>query len=89
MSLEGNTHIQIQKSLDDILSALWKYLSTNKNWFPYRSFRAEHHDIYTFILQPDTHPKFTTAKEKHEAFSRALIVHIVKDNTISKSKAPK
>ena len=41
------------------------------------------------MFPPDTHSKFDTVKVKIEAFSRALIVHLVKDTTISSSKSPK
>ena len=39
----------------------------------YKYLKAENQKIYYFILLPDTHPKFTTAKENYEAFSRALL----------------
>ena len=42
-----------------------------------------------FLLPPDNHNKYITAKENYEALSRALIVHLVKYTTISSSKAPK
>ena len=50
---------------------------------------AEQHNISYFFHLPDTYPKFATAKEKYEAFSILLRVHLVKDNTISSSKPPK
>ena len=63
-------------------------MSTNKSWPPYKSLRAKHHNISKFILPPDTHPKYVTAKENYEAFSRELVVYPVKDTTVSSSKSP-
>ena len=34
MNLEGDTLLPIQKWWDAIISAFWKYLSTNKIWSP-------------------------------------------------------
>ena len=64
-------------------------MSTNNLWSPYKKIKAEHHNTSKFLLPPDTHSKYATAKEKFEAFSRAISVHIVKYATISSSKAPK
>ena len=44
---------------------------------------AELHNIYKYLLSPVTHHKYAIAKERYETFSRALIVHLVKDTTIS------
>ena len=41
------------------------------------------------ILPPDTHTKFAISKENNESFSRALQVHLVKDDSIPSSKTPK
>ena len=89
MTLKGDTLLHIQKWWYSILYAFCKSLSTNKIWSAYKSLRAYNHNIYSFLLSPDTHPKFFTAKETCEALSRALRAHIVKDNTINSSKSPK
>ena len=89
MTLEENTLLQLQKCLDAISSAFWKYLSTNKIWPLCNKFKAEHYNITKLILPPDTHSKYVTAKEDFEALSISLRVNIVKDATISSSKAPK
>ena len=89
MTLEGDTLLQIQKYWDSILYAFWKYLTANKSCPPYKSLLLEHNNISKFLFPPDTHPKFSTAKENYEALSRALIVHLAKYTTISSSKAPK
>ena len=47
------------------------------------------HEISSFILPPDTHHNSDTAKEKYQEFSRALRVHIAKDDTIPSSKSLK
>ena len=83
MTLEGDTLIQIQKWWDSIFSYFCQSLSTNKSW------REEHHNISNILLSSDTHRNSFTAKENYESFLRALIFHIVEDNTISSSKAPK
>ena len=64
-------------------------MSTNKSWTPYKKLKSEHYDVTKFLLPPHTHSKYVTAKENVEAFSRALRVQLVKDTTISLSKAPK
>ena len=64
-------------------------MSKNKSWSPYKKPKAENYDITKFLLPPDTHSKYITEKYDFEAFSRALIFHLVKDTTISSSKAPK
>ena len=89
IALEGNTLIQIQKCCDNILSAFFQSLPTNKIWSPYKKLKSEHPNISKFILPPDTYSKYSTAKENFEAFSRALIVNSVKDTTIYSSKSPK
>ena len=89
MTLEGNTLLQIQKLWGVIIYALCQYLSTNKSWPEYKSLKVEHHNIYFFILSPDTHPKFSTAKENYESFPISLRVHIFKYDTISSSKVTK
>ena len=88
MTLEGNILLKIQKLRDDILSAFCLSLSTIKSCSPYKYLRAENHNIYYLLLPPDTHHKFSTAKEIYEALSRALRVYIVEGNTISSSKEP-
>ena len=55
----------------------------NKRWQPYNRIKAGNYDIPKFLLPPDAHYKYVTAKETFEEFSRALRVHIVKDTTIS------
>ena len=67
MNLEGDTLFQIQKWWDAIFSNFCQYLSTHKSWPAYKSLRAEHHNIYKFLLPPDTHTKYPTAKESYEA----------------------
>ena len=89
MTLEVDTLLQIQKWWHTIISPLCQYLSTNKICPPYKTLRAEHHNTAFSFLPLDTHPKFPTAKVIYEAFSRALRVDPVKDNTISSSKASK
>ena len=88
MILEGDTLLQLQKLLYAIRSASFLYLSKNKIWTPYKKIKAENYVITKFILPPDTHPKYITAKENVQSFSRALGIHLVKDATISSSKAP-
>ena len=63
MTLEGDTVLQIQKWQDAIISTFFQYLSTNRIWPEYKYLKEEHHDISSFIIQPDTYPKFTTAKK--------------------------
>ena len=89
MTLEGDTLPQIQKWWDAIISDFYQYLSTNNIWPPYKSLIVEHHNIYKFLLPPDTHPKYATEKENYKTFSGALRFHILKDNIISSSKATK
>ena len=89
MAIEGNTFLKIQKLWDAFLSAFFQTLSNNKSCPLYKYLISKHYNIYYFILPPDTYPKFSTTKEKYEAFSRALRVHLVKHKTISSSKAPK
>ena len=67
MSLEGDTLLQIQKLWYDILSAFLQYLSTNKSCTAYKSLRVELHNIYSFLLLPDAHPKNFTEKENYES----------------------
>ena len=88
MNLEGDTLLKIQKWWYAILYAFRQSLSTNKSCTPYKYLRAENHNIYYLLLPPDTHHKFSTAKEIYEALSRALRVYIVEGNTISSSKEP-
>ena len=59
-TIEGDTLLQIKKWWDAILSAFYKYLSTNNRWPAYKYLRAEYHNIYSFLLPPDIHPKFST-----------------------------
>ena len=54
-----------------------------------KKIKIEHHNISKFLLPPDTHSKFATAKENFEELSIALRVHLVKYTTISSSKEPK
>ena len=68
MTLKVNILLLIQKSWDAIIYALFKYLSTNKIWPAYNYLKAEHHNISSYLLPPDTHPKFSIAKENYEAF---------------------
>ena len=56
---------------------------------PYKKLKAENYDITKFLFPPDTHSKYVTSKANFEAFSRSLRVQLVKDTTISSSKAPK
>ena len=63
MTLEGNTLLQIQKWWYSILSAFFKYLQTNKICPEWKYLRQEYHNIYSFLLPPDTNPKFPTEKE--------------------------
>ena len=55
----------------------------------YKSLRAENQNISKHFLPPDTHPKFSTAKENYESLSRSFRVSIAKDTTISSSKSLK
>ena len=64
-------------------------MSTNKSWTPYKKLKANNYDITKFLLPPHTHSKYVIIEENFEAFSRALRVQLVKDTTISLSKAPK
>ena len=64
-------------------------MSTNKVYPSYNKLKAENYNITKFLLPPYTHYKYVTTKEKFEALSRALRVHLVKDTTISSSKSPK
>ena len=88
MTLEGNTLLQIQKWWDAIIPAFCQYLSTKTILPPYKSIRAELHNIPKFLLPPDTHLNYATAKENCVSLSISLRVHLVKDTTISSSKAP-
>ena len=89
MTLEGDTLFQIKKCWDAFLSAFFQTLSNNKSCPLYKYLISKHYNIYYFILPPDTYPKFSTTKEKYEAFSRALRVDLVKDKTFPSSKSPK
>ena len=89
MTIEGDILLKIQKWWNGILSYLFQSLSTNRNWPPYKKLKSENYNISKFLLPPDTHYKYATAKENFEAFSKSLRVHLVKDTTISSSKAPK
>ena len=82
MTLEGDTLLQLQKWWDAICYALYQSLSSNKIFTPHKKFNAENYDITKFFLPPYTHSKYITAKEKFEAFSRALRVHIFKDTIV-------
>ena len=86
MNLEGDTLIHIQKLWGDILSSFCQYLLTYKIWTEYKSIKAEHQKYPPFSYQ-HTHPKLSTAKENHQAFSRSLRVNLVKYETISSSKS--
>ena len=66
MTLEGDNLLQIQKWWDVIISAFLQYLSKKKSWTSYKSLSSEHYNIYKFLLLPDTHPKYSTAKEKYK-----------------------
>ena len=57
---EGDILIQIQKWRDAIIYTFFQYLSTDKIYPPYKSLRAENHNISKFIPPTDTHPKFST-----------------------------
>ena len=83
MTLEGDTLLQLQKWWDAIHYAFWKYLSTNRIWPKYQNLVETNHDKTKFLLPPDYQSKYITAKENHETFSRALIVHLVIDTTVS------
>ena len=89
MNLEGDTLVQIQKWWDAIFSNFWQYLSKIKSCPGYKYIRAEHHNISYFLLPLDKNPKFSTSKDNYEEFSTELIIHLVKDNTITPSKAQK
>ena len=65
MVLEGNTLLQIQKWWHAILYAFCQSSSTNKSCPEYKYIKAEHNNTSSFILPPDTHPKFSTAKENY------------------------
>ena len=64
-------------------------MSTNKSCTLYKKIKEESYDITKFLLPPHTHSKYVVSKKTFEAFSRALKVQLVKDTTISSSKAPK
>ena len=89
MTIEGDTLIQLQKWWDAIRSAFYQSLSTDRIWRTYQNLVAQNDDMTKFLFSPDDHSKYITANENYEAFSRALIFHIVKDTTVSSSKAPK
>ena len=89
MTLEFDALIQIQKCWDVIRYELCQSLPTNKSWPPYKKPKAENYSITSFFLPQEKHSKYTTAKENFEALSGALRLYIVKDTTISSSKAPK
>ena len=72
MSLEDTIIILIQKLWDNIIYAFCQSLSKNKSWPPYKKLKVEHHNISKFLLPPDTHSKYATAKENFEALSRSL-----------------
>ena len=60
-----------------------------KIWPAYKSLTEYHHELYSFIIPLDTHPTFAKGKENYKPFSRELRVHLVKDETITSSEAPK
>ena len=64
-------------------------MSTNKSWPTYKKLKAKYYNITKFILPPDSHYKYVTAKENFEQFLRELRVHLVKDTTTLSSKVPK
>ena len=89
VTIEGDTHIQLQNGGMPFISSLCQYPSTYNIWPPYNRFKAEHHNISKFLLPPYTHPKYATSQENFEEFSRALRDNPIKYTTISSSKAPK
>ena len=89
MTLASDTLLHIKKLWDAIISDFCWYVSAKNSWTSYKYLRAEHHNISYFLLPPDTHPNFPTAKENYEALSRALRIRLVKYDTITSSKAPK
>ena len=89
MNIAADTLLPIKKWWDSIRSTLCQSLSKNKTWKPCKETKEENYYINKFLLLPDTHYKYATAKEDFEAFSRSLRVNFVKDTNISLSKAPK
>ena len=89
MTLEDDTLLQFQKCWDAVHSVFCQSLSTKKSWSACKKLKAENYDILKFLFPPDTHSKYATAKENFGVFSRAVRVNLVKDTTISSSKAPK
>ena len=89
ITLKGDTLLQIQKLWNVILSVFFQYLSTNKNCPAYKYLKAENRNMSSFLLPPDTYPKFCISIENYEELSKEFGVHLVEDNTIYSSKAPK
>ena len=80
MTLEGGNLLQIQKWWDAILSTFCQSLSSTKILPACKYVKSENHNISSFILPPDTHPKFTTAKEniKHYQYNSEFILLNIK-----------
>ena len=68
MTLERDTVLKIQKWLGSIRFALFQSLSINKSCPIYKKIKVENYDINKFLLLPDTHSKYATAKENYESF---------------------
>ena len=62
-------------------------LVNKKICLAYKSLTADHNELSSFILPPDTHHKLAKSKEKYQTFSIALKFHLVKDETIPSSKS--
>ena len=61
MTLEGNTLLQIQKGWGSY--TFFQSLPKNNSWAPYKKLKADNYDITKFLLPPDTHSKYVTAKK--------------------------
>ena len=64
-------------------------LYQQKNWKAYKSLTTSSHYLSSFVLPLDTNTKSSTATGNYQSFSRALRVHLAKDETIPSYKAPK
>ena len=82
MTFEGDIILYIQKCWYAILYASCQYLSTKKRCLEYQYLAPENHNISSFILPPDNHPKLYAEKRNYEALSNKLGIHLVQYDNI-------
>ena len=79
MTLESDTLPQLQIWWDAICSAFFQSQSTSKSWSSYKKTKAENYNITKFLLPPDAHYEYITAKEnvKHcQEHSEFILLNI-------------